>query len=56
MDKVGKVAGFYVCPECGRGVTYVKTGDDPFVHVAVAGLVDSGTILRIQGEEFSAEC
>ena len=56
MDKVGKIAEFYVCRECGRGVTYVKTGSDPFVYVAITGLVDSGTILRVQGEQFSAEC
>ena len=56
MDKVGNVAEFFVCRECGRGITYLKTGSDPFVHVAITGLIDSGTILRIQGEEISAEC
>ena len=29
MDKVGKIAEFYVCPECGRGVTYVKRETTP---------------------------
>ncbi len=56
MDKVGKVAEFYVCRECGRGVTYLKKGEDPFVYVTITGLVDSGTILQVQGEQFSAEC
>ena len=56
MDKVGQIAEFFVCRECGRGVTYLKTGSDPFVHVAITGLVDSGTILRVEGEMFSAEC
>ena len=56
MDKVGKIAEFHVCGECGRGITYVKTGSDPFVYVTIAGLVDSGTILQVQGEQFSAEC
>ena len=56
MDKVGKIADFYVCGECGRGVTYLKVGSDPLVHVTITGLIDSGTILRLQGEQFSAEC
>ena len=56
MDKVGEIADFHVCQECGRGVTYMKSGSDPFVHLAITGLVDSGTVLRVQGEQFSAEC
>jgi hypothetical protein len=56
MDQVRKVADFYVCQKCGRGVTYLRTGDDPFVYTAITGLIDSGTILQVQGEQFSAEC
>ena len=56
MVKVGNVAEFFVCPECGLGVTYLKTGRDPVVQLAITGLFDLGTILIIQGEEFSAEC
>jgi hypothetical protein len=55
-EKVGKLGELYVCPECGRGVTYMRTGQDPFVYVAISGLLDSGTILHVEGEEFSAEC
>ncbi len=56
MEKVGEIGEFHVCQECGRGVTYLKTGSDPFVHLAITGLVDSGTVLQVQGEQFSAEC
>jgi len=50
-EKVTKVGEFYVCPECGRGLSLMKTGTHPYIFISLQGLIDNGTHITIKGEE-----
>ena len=50
-DQVAKVGDFYVCLECGRGVSLVKEGRHPYIFLSLQGVIDNGTRIVIQGEQ-----